>query len=102
MSETDSSLKQYATYTTEDIGLATVLLCQQGFFIVEVIPQKPKTEGITKPWCRIEVGGPDLELLCAITEEYHNSSVGVTVPSKLYEEKRRVVMSAVQTAQRVD
>jgi len=40
MAENDSGIKQYATYTTEDIGLATVLLCQPGFFIVGVIPQK--------------------------------------------------------------
>jgi hypothetical protein len=58
MAENDSGIKQYATYTTEDIGLATVLLCQQGFFIVQVIPQKPKTEGMSRPWCRIEIGGP--------------------------------------------
>ncbi|MFA6926450.1 MAG: hypothetical protein WC145_08475 [Aliarcobacter sp.] len=102
MAENDSGIKQYATYTTEDIGLATVLLCQQGFFIVQVIPQKPKTEGMSRPWCRIEIGGPDLELLCSVTEEYRENPTGVLVHSKLYEEKRRTVMSAVQTAQRIE
>ena len=102
MAENDSGIKQYATYTTEDIGLATVLLCQPGFFIVGVIPQKPKTEGMTKPWCRVEVGGPDMERLCEVTDEYNSNREGVMVPSRVIEETRRVVMGALQTAQRVD
>jgi len=37
-----------------------------------------------------------------VTDEYNSTREGVMVPSKLYEEKRRVVMGALQTAQRVD
>lgn len=100
MMESEKTVREYATYTTDDIGLATVLLCQPGFFIAQVIPQPPKTPGVTRPWCRVEVGGPDMGLLCEITEEHNTNPDGVLVPSRKYEEKRRIVMGAVQNAQK--